>query len=216
MKKKLFIIPAITLTLLIILLILVKNDVTLKADKAIMNFIYDIRGNKGNFCYYFFRILTEFGYFFLAIPICIIFLIVFKGNYKSLFIVGSTICGALLNVIFKKMVARERPLEEMRWMSETSTSFPSGHTATTFSLYLMIMLVLIHSIKNKKHRIIAIVVCSFILFIVPLSRLILAVHYPSDVFGGMLVGSTVVFSLYPVFLYFHEKNNSVNKEAMNN
>ncbi len=205
MNKKLFIIPIISLVLLIILFILVGNDLTLKLDKSIMNFIYDIRGNKGGVCYYLNRILTEFGYFFVVVPICIVLLVVYRCDYRALTIIGCVIIGALLNVVLKQILNRPRPDVLYRWMEETSSSFPSGHTAASSSFYLAMIVVLRKVIENKKLRISIITISSILLVIIPITRVVLGVHYPSDVLGGFLVGFTVVFSIYPIFLYIHKK-----------
>ncbi|MGM9972048.1 MAG: phosphatase PAP2 family protein [Anaeroplasmataceae bacterium] len=208
MKKKLFIIPIITIALFVVLLFLVKYEVTLKFDKKIMNFIYDVRGNKGNALYYIVRIITECGYFFVIVPLCVAMLIYFKADHRALFIIGTVIAAALLNVLMKQILHRPRPDELFRWMEESSTSFPSGHSATSFTFYLITLLVFLKGVNNKIFKRIVISICIVLMVLVPITRLILGVHYPTDVLGGILVALTVVFTIYPIFLYINEKKES--------
>lgn len=82
-----------------------------------------------------------------------------------------------------------------------SYSFPSGHTASSFAAVGIIFSTL------KKFRIHAIIFASLIAF----SRMYLFVHYPSDIFGGILLGlfcSKIVLKVY--------KNRSVSTKDYNN
>lgn len=87
------------------------------------------------------------------------------------------------NVLLKNLIARERPC----WINDTVTmlisiprdySFPSGHTLSSFIAATIIM----H--HDKRMGIAAYVLASMIAF----SRLYLYVHFPSDVFAGVLIG----------------------------
>jgi membrane-associated phospholipid phosphatase len=71
----------------------------------------------------------------------------------------------------------------------TSQSFPSGHTAAAFSIFLLAC----HLISHR-----SVVPIGFLLALgVGYSRIYLAQHFPVDVAAGMVVGSiTIVISLY--------------------
>jgi undecaprenyl-diphosphatase len=58
-------------------------------------------------------------------------------------------------------------------------SFPSGHTFSAFLLYVIIK-------KNFN------IDLKFLPFLVGLSRIYLGVHYPSDVFGGIILAKIVL------------------------
>lgn len=106
-------------------------------------------------------------------------------------ILVAILCGALLtNIFIKEWVARPRPYQMSElyhswWLSVkgpvmSEYSFPSGHM--TSSTAAMIQL-----IKCKKKRYF-VAGCFYVLFM-GMSRNYLMVHYPSDVIGGLCIGT---------------------------
>ncbi len=89
-----------------------------------------------------------------------------------------------LTEILKYMVERPRPfhvLSNIRLLIEppSGTSFPSGHTATSFAVA---MIICIH--MPKKYGVLALITACFMGF----SRVYFGVHYPSDVLMGSVLG----------------------------
>ena len=86
--------------------------------------------------------------------------------------------------ILKNLIQRLRPFNEVPAMQlliskPLSYSFPSGHTASAFAAAFII------SNQIKKLVIPAYVLAATIAF----SRMYLFVHYPSDIIGGILLGT---------------------------
>lgn len=107
------------------------------------------------------------------------------------------LCDVVLtNGILKPLVNRPRPftvVEGMQLLIRTphDASFPSGHTAMGFA-----MVSALYSLKKWKSATVALVLASLI----AISRLYLYVHYPTDILGGIIVGS-----LSGVLAYFLTK-----------
>ena len=108
-----------------------------------------------------------------------------KYRKYGLMIIGSLIlCLIVGNLTLKHLVARVRPfnavpiLDVLLVKPPTDFSFPSGHTMCSFASAVVIFYM------NKKIGILALILSSLIGF----SRLYLYVHYPSDVFCGMIIG----------------------------
>ncbi|NMM64216.1 phosphatase PAP2 family protein [Clostridium sp. P21] len=85
--------------------------------------------------------------------------------------------------IIKHVVQRTRPCVDIPTMKmiikgPTTYSFPSGHTAASFAAAGVLMS------NFKKYGLYALILAILIAF----SRLYLFVHYPSDVFVGMILG----------------------------
>lgn len=97
--------------------------------------------------------------------------------------------NTLLIGLLKYTVDRPRPFithETIEQIAEASSpSFPSGHTAFAFTTAVVLVLMF----RDLKLR--GLILCWALL--VAYSRLALGVHYPSDVLGSMLLGSTVAF-----------------------
>ena len=68
--------------------------------------------------------------------------------------------------------------------SATGYSFPSGHTSAAFAVAWIL-----HLRFGKKVGIPALILAALISF----SRLYVGVHYPSDVLGGIFVGTLIAF-----------------------
>jgi membrane-associated phospholipid phosphatase len=95
----------------------------------------------------------------------------------------------------KFTIGRERPFTTYHFLDQLATvdspSFPSGHTFEACALAMGMMLLFRNSLLNVTIMVWAIMV--------GLSRMILGVHYFSDVIAGMILG---VVTAYLVHLYF--------------
>lgn len=197
---KKYYVPLILLILFIITSIFLKLGIFDSIDKSIMNKIYELRGNKYNGVYWFFRITTELGFYYFLIAFLLILAICFRFRKRIWVIIGTVLVNLSINSILKIIFKRERPMAEYMWMSESSYSYPSGHTATSICVYLIILLITINTINNKKARTALIILSTFSMIIVPISRLVMGVHYPSDVLAGFLIGSFSATLSYKIFI----------------
>lgn len=106
---------------------------------------------------------------------------------KNAVYVGTSVVGTFaVTYGLKYLVDRQRPYERYPhrvhpYSTESSSSFPSGHTATAFALATSL------SIKYPKWYVIApsaLWACS-----VGVSRMNEGVHYPTDVLAGAAIGA---------------------------
>lgn len=96
------------------------------------------------------------------------------------------------NLFLKNIVARTRPYEVVEGLhrlieKQSDYSFPSGHTASSFAVAVILYLEL-----PKKYGIPLLILAVLISF----SRLYLGVHYPSDVLAGALSGTLVAVAVH--------------------
>ena len=110
---------------------------------------------------------------------------------------GIMVLAALLvmlvvnNIILKNLIARPRPCATYPELVELvkiphSYSFPSGHTVSAMAVAFTIVL------QHKKLGIVALVMA----FLMGLSRLYVGVHFPTDVYGGIIVGALIALAVY--------------------
>ncbi|HOE90182.1 MAG TPA: phosphatase PAP2 family protein [Sphaerochaeta sp.] len=127
--------------------------------------------------------------------IAIVLLVFWNINkQKGFALYMNVLTSVLVMGILKAVVRAPRPfvvLDDIagkRMGTATGYSFPSGHTTTAASFYTSLALLL-------KKRICSII-AAIMIVLVGVSRLYLGVHWPNDVFAGLLIGVSISFLLY--------------------
>lgn len=95
--------------------------------------------------------------------------------------------NGLLNRALKALFERSRPLHEHGWLVEQGWSFPSGHASGATAAYGMLAYLLIRHTPPRWHLPLALSAIATIL-LVGYSRIVLQVHYFSDVLAGFASG----------------------------
>ncbi len=123
---------------------------------------------------------------------------------NALYIGVSIGVDGALTYSMKKIINRPRPYatypDIYAYQTETSMSFPSGHTSLAFTTATAL------SLKYPKWYVIApsyFWACS-----VGYSRMNLGMHYPSDVLAGAILGAGSAYITYKVNNWFWKKNNN--------
>jgi undecaprenyl-diphosphatase len=70
----------------------------------------------------------------------------------------------------------------------STPSFPSGHALTSAVVYLTMGALLMRIARGRPSKYYCIGVAMFVTVLVGCSRVLLGVHYPTDVIGGWLIG----------------------------
>lgn len=100
----------------------------------------------------------------------------------------TTLVGtAVINSALKAWFQRERPLHDHGFIVEHSYSFPSGHASGSMVFYGMLTYVALVLGPPRWHRTIVVAAVGMIT-IVGISRILLQVHYFSDVMAGYATG----------------------------
>ena len=94
-----------------------------------------------------------------------------------------------LNPVLKALVGRLRPVVAHPIAYGTGDSFPSGHALGSIVCYGALFLVFLPATRGTWRRVFTVVICTLIAAI-GVSRLLLGVHYLSDVLGGWALGIT--------------------------
>ena len=115
--------------------------------------------------------------------------IIWKFKSKTWFFAITVLVSWIFQKILKAIIDRPRPDETMWWMNETSSSFPSGHSITVACVFILLIYFILTSQTAKlwiKYFVSALSILA--IFFVGFSRIILGVHYFTDVIGGLLFG----------------------------
>ena len=123
----------------------------------------------------------------LALPFLAAGWLMLRGSGWRLpaLLLGSAIGGRLLVDIQKIALQRVRPDEFDHPVVVSTFAFPSGHAANSMIVYLLLALLLV---DNPRRRAVAVFAALVLTLLVGTSRVLLGVHWPSDVIGGWSFG----------------------------
>lgn len=142
---------------------------------------------------YIMKYITYIGEFAAGAIICAIVLLIFKKTrWAGVAVAIAFLLNVLIvNVILKLSVNRARPWQDYPDLGfqefhnsigvrePTDSSFPSGHTASLFAA--AVALVMYYKVKGLPALGVALLVA--------ISRIYLCMHYPTDVLGGIVIGT---------------------------
>lgn len=186
-SKKLFLVSIISLIVFIFVLIEVLNNGFLTKLDITINSIISILEND-----LFVDISNILGFIFDTLGVIIISLIfsgclwIKKHKRDSIFFIIVILINSLFIFLIKELVQRTRPLNSL--IQEGSFAFPSGHAATSVVFFGLLIYLSLRKIKSDSLRLIIIILSIFMIIIISMTRLILNVHWFSDVIGGIFLG----------------------------
>lgn len=112
-----------------------------------------------------------------------LFLLLRKRPWLAASWVAAVGGNGLLNRSLKALFQRDRPLHEHGLVIESGWSFPSGHASGSVAIYGMLAYLLVRSTRPVWHLPIVLSAIGLVL-LVGFSRVILQVHFFSDVIAG--------------------------------
>jgi undecaprenyl-diphosphatase len=109
------------------------------------------------------------------------------GNAALLVVAAAGAAG--LTALVKFYVDRARPPHPYPLaLPEMSHSFPSGHSTASAATYLTLALIVAEVVPIRRVRVYLITTAFVLTFLIGISRVYLALHYPSDVMAGWGLG----------------------------
>jgi len=112
-----------------------------------------------------------------------------QQRWRSVVTVIVTVAGGLvLNVLMKLAFQRQRPSFDDPLLTLDTYSFPSGHVAGSTLFYGLCVAWVYRRTPELRWRLAALAVATVALVLVGLSRMVLGVHYLSDVVAAFAEG----------------------------
>ena len=112
----------------------------------------------------------------------------------------SAIGGFAAQNLVKQLVGRERPSWSESAFQPLTAAFPSGHAMSGITSWAVLGAVLLLApVGGRLPRVIGAMALAIGILMAP-SRLVLGVHWPSDILGGWLLGGAVVCAAAAVVL----------------
>ncbi|HEY5110382.1 MAG TPA: phosphatase PAP2 family protein [Acidimicrobiales bacterium] len=142
------------------------------------------------------RIVTQFGSVgvLLALAAAAGVLLWWRGARLGVVLAPLVALGLAASVVtvLKPLVNRARPPLPLHLVTEGEPSFPSGHSTDSTALLLTIgLLVAVVVVRRPLARVVLVGASGLAAVLVGLSRLILGVHWPTDVLAGWTLGAVV-------------------------
>lgn len=122
---------------------------------------------------------------------------------RGIAILSTVLSATIMTNGIKSIVRMPRPFTVVKGLKgnrlETATgySFPSGHSTAGSSFYGSI------AVAFKKKGIS--IICAILIILIALSRMVLGVHWPLDVAGGLILGLLMAFFAYGMFYRLTEE-----------
>ena len=110
----------------------------------------------------------------------------------GLMLLAITLTGRALTEAQKYWIARARPDIEPHLVIVKTNSFPSGHATSSMIFYVSLALLL----SDARRRTAAISAAILLSLLIGTSRVMLGVHWPSDVIGGWAFGLLWVLATF--------------------
>lgn len=154
----------------------------------------------------FFTLITHLGDAGIFWILLAVILLCFRKTRKVGIVMGLALIFGLIfgNITLKNIFQRPRPFDTPGALLDGDSllisrpgefSFPSGHTTSSFAAAVGIFLF------NKKWGIPALALAALIAY----SRLYVYVHFPSDILGGIVLGTGCALLAYFLWTKFMEK-----------
>lgn len=136
--------------------------------------------------------------FIAGIALCLALGLLWKRRRLDALFVAVAITGsATLTLAVKYLVGRPRPVVFFR-VPEHGYSFPSGHTLSATCLACVLGYFLWHGSWRWGVKLSGSLALAVAVALVGASRLVLGVHYPTDVIGSMMLGTAWIAGLIAV------------------
>ena len=124
----------------------------------------------------------------LVIVATTVFLLLLRKPATALAVLTAGAGGMALNGVLKQLFSRARPDVVPRLVDVASPSFPSGHALLSAAAYLSLAIVAARAVASRRARLYVLGVAAALVVLIGLSRVVLGVHYPTDVVAGWIVG----------------------------
>ncbi len=178
------------------------NKSFLRLDESINLFFNNYRPDSINSLFNSIYLIASPTGLIIGTIALVIFFLLNKEYYKTMFILLCVGIGEILETLIKNITERPRP--ENAIVNINEYSFPSGHATLSIIFFLLIYFLFKDHFSKKNHQIIFLVINVSLIILIGFGRIIINVHWSSDVLAGYLLG-LFWFTLVSLLLKIHFK-----------
>jgi undecaprenyl-diphosphatase len=123
-----------------------------------------------------------------------------RGQPKLIaFLVLTTLGGGLVDSLVKILVNRPRPVVDHPVSTAMGKSFPSGHSMSSLITYGALLVIFLPAVRSRRGRRITLAATTVLILAIGVSRLMLGVHFVTDVIGGFILGAAWLAGAVAIF-----------------
>lgn len=151
-----------------------------------------------------FQVITLLGSW---LGLLISFIIIFKTKkIMACLMVIAFILAVIINFAIKNIVCRPRPFESFDFIvnygSEQGYSMPSGHSSAVAVMAVFLITYLCQTKLKTSTKIFGCFTTIIIALLVAFSRIVLGVHYVTDVLIGLIEGAIIALILILIYNFY--------------
>jgi undecaprenyl-diphosphatase len=117
------------------------------------------------------------------------YLVIVSAPRQAMLVTTSIVSGTLLVDALKSFLGRSRPDSEYAELVTSSLSFPSGHASMSALVFLTLATLVAGARSRRREQLFILGAAALLALLVGVSRVILGVHWASDVLGGWALGT---------------------------
>jgi undecaprenyl-diphosphatase len=128
-----------------------------------------------------------------------------RGNRRAFtFLLVTPLGGGIVDSLVKLAVDRPRPVVDHPVATALGKSFPSGHAMSSTVTYGALLLLFLPVVPRAWRRV-AVIATIVLVLAIGASRVLLGVHFVSDVVGGWVLGLAWLIGAVAVFEIWREE-----------
>lgn len=140
----------------------------------------------------------------IVLSVAVVWLAIRRERALAVYVAATGLGAAALTTGVKTLVGRPRPIVDSPVTGTSGLSFPSGHSLGSAVTYGVLLLVFLPVVSPRLRRPVA-AAAVLLVIAIGLTRIGLAVHYPSDVLGGWSLAVLWLIVTAVAFRRWHDK-----------